>query len=191
MEANTGEEIISFVRPQREREMVVNVATGRFIRAYHGEMLFPYERVRILRYRLRRFVYVRNRLTKRFIRMMRGIMVDGAVVFEYPKGKKGNPLYVDVMVTTLVPPEMINRMGEVEAAIEKGAKQVVSSYFGEIVKDRAKVVGYEYKEEPETAFGIPKTKIVVTEMYPSAHWYLVWNHYHDDNKEEDGLFVLS
>ena len=140
MEANTGEEIISFARPQREREMVVNVATGRFIRAYHGEMLFPYERVRILRYRLRRFTYVRNRLTKRFIRMIRGIMVDGAVVFEYPKGKKGNPLYVDVMVTTLVPPEMIDRMGEVEAAIEKGAKQVVSAYFGEIVKDRAKVV---------------------------------------------------
>ena len=191
MEANTGEEIISFARPQREREMVVNVATGRFIRAYHGEMLFPYERVRILRYRLRRFTYVRNRLTKRFIRMIRGIMVDGAVVFEYPKGKKGNPLYVDVMVTTLVPPEMIDRMGEVEAAIEKGAKQVVSAYFGEIVKDRAKVVGYEYKESPETDFGIPPTKIVVTEMYPSGRWYLVWHHYHGDEKEEDGVFVLS
>jgi hypothetical protein len=123
--------------------------------------------------------------------MIRGIMVDGAVVFEYPKGKKGNPLYVDVMVATLVPPELLDRIGEVETAIEKNARQIVGAYFGEMVKDRAKIVGYEYKAEPETEFGIPATKVEVTEMYPSAHWYLVWHHYHGDEKEEDGIIVLS
>jgi hypothetical protein len=182
VEAETGEVIVTFTIPP----IVLNTTTHRFTRRYWGEKLAPNERV----IPEKRVIMVRSRETGRFIRMIRGIMVEGSMVFEYPKGKHGNPLYVDVKISTLVSPDDIDKMDDIENRIETTAKSLIESYFGYDVKERAKIVGYEHKAEPEVEVGIPPHIESITEMYPNSHYWVVWHHYKGDEKEEDGKVVL-
>jgi hypothetical protein len=140
VDAETGEEIISFIR----RGVVVTM--------------------------------VRDAVTKRFIRGVRGIVVEVSVLMKYPpdKAKKSNPLYVDVKTSTFVSGEDLSKITDIEHQLENRALDIINEYFGEYVRNMAYKVGSEHKAgEPENA-------------YPSVGYYVIWHHYKGDETEESG-----
>jgi hypothetical protein len=144
------------------------VVLERYIDAETGEEIVVFER------RGKRIMMVRDAETKRFIRGVKGITISVAIVFE-SKGRKHNPLYVDVKCETYRPVDEEKSVEEIEKELASAGIEIITSHFGEDVASMAKVAGIEHKSE------------VIDEIYPEYHWYLVWHHYKNDQKEEDGV----
>lgn len=156
------------------------VMSSSFVDADSGEEIitFMWRHPRWTAGRYVKVMMLRDRETKRFIKRIKGITVSGAVVFEYPKGKRANPLYVDIKMESFIPAEYIEHMAKFERALEQRSRDVINEYFGEDVSSRARIIGYEHKSEP------------VPIIYPKARWFLVWHHYHNDEKEDDGVIDI-
>lgn len=173
IDSETGEEIIIFSIP--EYQMVRNKTTKRLIRKYKGEPLTTDEE--LITYQARNQGMVRDAETKRFIRGFNGVSIQVALLFKYPpeKAHHGNPLYVDVKTISFVGIELTDIYEKIEQELGIEARIIVNEEFGPDVSDRAEIVGVEHKLE------------VTKEVYPEYHWYLVWHHYKNDEREDDGV----
>jgi hypothetical protein len=117
--------------------------------------------------------YLRHRITKRFIKRLIGFSIWTAFLFEYPRGKRGNPLYVDLKVGTSVKPEdAVNYFAIEEKMIDAGLN-IIREYFGTVVAGLSQVVGVEY------------SSILAKKWHPNGIAYLVWHHYKNDFRERE------
>jgi len=119
---------------------------------------------------------VRDYITKRFIRGFNGFTVQVALLFEYPptEARRDNPLYVDIKLSTFVGVDEVEKTEDIEVALGDAARRKIESTFGEVVSRLAKIVGVEHKVE------------ITEDVYPEYHWYLVWHHYKNDEREDEG-----
>lgn len=180
-DANTGEEIIFFTVPTQQ--MVQNIKTGRFIRAYRGETLGPNER--LITTKARNQGMVRDYETKRFIRGIKGVSIQVALLFKYPpeEARKKNPLYVDIKLVSFVTPDILEQFNldyeDIERELGEGARVLLTFWFNEDVSELAEIVGVEH------------TADITTEVYTEYHYYVVWHHYKNDEQEQDGSGTIG
>lgn len=176
-DANTGEEIIFFSVPTLQ--MVQNTKTGRFIRAYHGEKLGPFER--LITSKARNQGMVRDYDTKRFIRGVKGISIQVALLFKYPpeEARKQNPIYVDIKLVSYVLTDLALQYDDIERELGEEARKLLEEWFNEEIADLAEIVGVEHILD------------ITSEIYPEYHYYVVWHHYKNDEQEEDGSGILG
>lgn len=111
------------------------------------------------------YAFLRDARTKRFIRRLRRVEVRVYAVVDY-KGRKGNPIYIDVVVKTILRPEHFLRIRTIAHQLALACLDVIREYFGRYVERLAAVSGIEYGSQ-----------ITVTAEYPAYKWVIVWRHH--------------
>lgn len=177
------------------------VIVAKWVDAETGEEIIAYQ----WRGRLR--IIVRDAVTKLFIRGIKGLTVAATLVFDYPpaKARKNNPLYVDVKTASTVLGEDLDKVDEIEKELVKKARDILEHYMNAIIANAAEEetkrldgippndkLEVEYcigKDLPRTV-GIEYIAVPISEAYPEYHWWIIWHHYKDDCKEEDGVGTL-
>jgi len=148
---------------------------------------------------------VRDAETKRFIRGIRGIQVAVSVLFEYPpeEARRSNPIYVDVKAASFVMGKDIQKMRQIEDQLYGKCRDIVNEMFGEYIRRLASDMPPEHydgvpprdKMEIETCIGrevgVEYIAVPIDEAYPDFHYWVVWHHYRDDCKEEDGVGTIQ
>jgi hypothetical protein len=117
------------------------------------------------------YLYLRDKVTKRFIARLSSVEIRAFKVVNYSvsEAKKGNPLYLDAVVTTNITSEEFRKLDEVEDNLDKATDSVVSRYFGKaVVEYLLELSGFEYG-----------SKSMNPEEYGNAkgHYGLVWKHH--------------
>jgi len=127
------------------------------------------------------YFFLRDRVTKRFIKRLRKIEVRVFIVIEYKKerARKRNPIYADLVVKTAVRDIHGEEVYEVrEGLIDKGL-DILTIYFNPLLVNRGHISGVEYGSNITTIAEYPK----------SYQFELVWKHYpYEKGKHEWGIW---
>jgi len=128
----------------------------------------------------RPYLFLRNRVTKRFIKKLNFINVRVVMCVEYSKerAKKKNPIYVDNVVTTSIEPRHVHLISKIEDWLEDRGYDVISKYFNRGVANEYELVGYEYGSKCKEFMG-------VVDIYPKYYYYhIVWKHHVEDEPRD-------
>ncbi|MEM2368415.1 MAG: hypothetical protein QXQ50_09320 [Candidatus Bathyarchaeia archaeon] len=137
-DADTGEQIIYFVRKGRE------------------------------------YLYLRDSVTKRFIRRLKTVEKRHYAVVDYSKeqAKKGNPLYIDSGAYTQLSPSEFPKRHEINAKLETAIENTITRMFGEAVtKQLLEPAGYEIGSKPYYNTKAQENKATVL---------VVWKHHPEE-----------
>jgi hypothetical protein len=93
--------------------------------------------------RKRPYLYLRDKVTKRFIRRLRQMDVRAFFLIDYI-GRKANPIYVDAMATKAIVPQDIEYLDKIEDRLMNIAIEGTAKYFGWYVIRVGIESGYEY-----------------------------------------------
>lgn len=131
------------------------------------EIIFFYRRGRP-------YTFLRDKKTKRFIRILRRVELRVFMEVEYSEeeAKKGNPLYVDAVGKTLLMPHHIPKLEEIENKVEDMVVWIVRRLFGlYVAHGLLDLRGIEY--------GSIKT---VEEEWEEGkvHYVVIWKHHPED-----------
>jgi len=127
----------------------------------------------------RYYAFLRDRETKRFIKMLRVIRVTGIGCVDYVSPRKPyHNLYIDVNVSTDIKPIQVYELRKIEREIEREIRWKVEEKFGFRVAKMLEIIGIQYGSKP------------CGYSYPMYSWYMVWKHYTDIPKEESGSGVF-
>ena len=111
--------------------------------------------------RLGRWFYMlRDPVTKRFVRRCRRFEVRFLMELDY-EGRKGNNLYIDALIATVLydPPQDL--LEDVREALESELREIIREEFGPYVAGMMEERGYEYRSEPEYEYDFPKALAVI------------------------------
>lgn len=129
----------------------------------------------------RPYLFLRDAKTKRFIKKLDNMELRVFMEVEYSEeeAKKGNPLYVDAVLMTLVSPKEVPDMSAIEEELIARLEIIVAEKFGSSVAfELLTLRGIEYGSEPQH-----------TEKHEmgDAYYVLVWKHHLKDEprKEEE------
>jgi len=115
--------------------------------------------------------FLRNKITKRFIKRVRGTRVKVIVTFS-SQGAKDNPLYVDATGMTTILDTQITDRDDIARRLSFALFDAIQERFGEVVADLVNVVGVEYKITAE----LP--------TYPDADIDVIWAHKYNKREEK-------
>jgi len=149
----------------------------------------------------RPYLYLRDRSTKRFIRRLIGVELRLFMVVDYSEehAKKGNPLYVDVVVVLPISPETFEEMDAKEKLAESLCAGKVSALFGSYVENELlDLSGVEYGSDVRNEFKsteviIRRKRLITIEVIKTDRyfWSVVWKHHKEDApKSEKGCEIL-
>jgi len=91
--------------------------------------------------------YLRDVKTKRFIKGLRNVEIRCYLVVDYSveRAKKRNPLYIDLVVRTVIQPHEILELHEIMERLEDAGRRIVQRFFGYWVSRLLlSVSGYEF-----------------------------------------------
>lgn len=131
------------------------------------------------------YLYLRNSITKRFIRRLYSVEKRFFVVVDYSRerAKKGNPLYIDSGIYTQIKAEEWEKREEIDRKIERALDEVIKVMFGEAVVNKLlETAGVEYGSKPYYTTKAEENK---------ATALVVWKHHPEDKprkKEEEVSF---
>lgn len=134
--------------------------------------------------RRRPYIFLRDRVTKRFIRILRQIEKRYFTVVEYDetRARKGNPIYVDCVLKTILKPEHIPQLTEVEDWMDKLSVEIIRRNFG-------RYVAYELLDLAGIEYG---STITCEEKYEEGRFYyeIVWKHHPEEKgKRKSGVIT--
>ncbi len=111
-------------------------------------------------------LYLRDRLTKRFIRRLRyvRISVTGSVEYEDRKRPYHN-IYIDITVQTDIPPREFPNRYTIATELERRLYEIIDERFGTELADMVQVIGIE--------FGSKRCYHV----YPRYIAHIAWQHH--------------
>lgn len=167
---------------------------AKYVEAETGEEIIVFIR------RGRPITMVRDAVTKRFIRGIRGIQVAVSLVFDYPptKARHSNPLYIDVKTASYVTGADLAKLDEVEKQLAEKGRSILNRYFGEYLEKLAEQQPPERYDgrPPEDKMpkrtcvggevGVEYIAVPIDDVYPDYHYWVIWHHYRDDCKEDEG-----
>ena len=130
------------------------------------------------------YFFLRDIKTKRFIRKLNAIEVRVFLVVSYSKkmARKGNPIYCDLVVKTVIYPRYIEKIDDIERWLEDRGYSIIAEYFNWGVSGLAEISGVEY--------GSQIYQVDLREnYYPRQYAYtIVWKHKEDEEgKSERGV----
>lgn len=171
----------------------------RYIHAETGEEIVAFYRKGII------YVYVRDPVTKRFIRGVKWLTIAVTRVFDYPPrdAKKRNPLYVDIKLATTIMAEDLTKIDDIEDEMKKEAEAKLRDFFSEQIaalstpEVREEYDGIPPRDKMPTPtcvageVGVEYVDVPIDETYPEYRYWLVWHHYAADCREETGRGILG
>jgi hypothetical protein len=122
----------------------------------------------------RHFLWLRDKVTRRFIRRLKYVEKRLYMVVEYSveEARKGNPLYIDAVICTQLNPEEFYIREHIIPQLERALRDFVRKYFGSYVVDLLlDVAGEEYGSRPHY-----KTKY----EEHKATCAIVWKHHPEE-----------
>jgi hypothetical protein len=126
------------------------------------------------------YLFLRDIVTKRFIKKLNYINIRVIQCIEYGKDKarKGNPVYVDNVTTTSLEAKHIHLLDKIKEWLEDRGYKVIASLFNRGVANQYELIGIEYGSEIKEFMG-------VKDVYPKYYYYhIVWKHHLEDKPKD-------
>lgn len=117
------------------------------------------------------YLYLRDAVTKRFIKRLKVFEKRYYAVVDYgkEKAKKHNPLYIDAGILTIINAENFPNRDKIDKQLQDTLDKIIAEMFGEeVTKKLLESAGEEYGSKPTYTAEYEKGE---------AHYIVVWKHH--------------